>query len=340
MATARSTWARDGVVTVLKAAPNLRNWAVNKLPDHLRRFSRDPDGRIYCAASQLYASAREESEAIRNGALTTFAVGQVPSCPNWRQDRNPVSVLRHLALKHREVPSRLETPDSPHVLIVTIAVAIAHSARAKIGLSSRPTARAIMPARSADRVEHDQNVAGSRTIPGKGWSSPIVQDGRLLTTRAVGATSRSRISPCKRSAWTRRPVSSSGSRGLQSRRAEIPAIMARQSCQPDAAHGWQLLVTSATRAALPRPRRQGALAHTELRYNPVHGAGATPIRVTTGSSFPLTGRQAFGSPTTRHGQGNLEDDRKCTARRNLGWHAALIAVDGKKRKSSARVRTW
>jgi len=93
--------------------------------------------------------------------------------------------------------------------------------------------------------------------------------------------------------------------------------MAKQSCQPtpltDGKHLWY---TRPPGTACLDLAGKCSGRNTELRYNPVHGAGGTPIASTTARRSVDGDDKQVVVARLRHGQGNLEADRKWTAEKN------------------------
>jgi outer membrane protein assembly factor BamB len=185
------------------------------------------------------------------------------------------------------------------------------------------------------RWSTNKNVVWKKAIPGHGWSSPIVQDGRIYLTAAV-------------------PIADSKDQSLQA------------LCL-DAAKGrlfWQTEVFRQDGAKAPRVHKKNSHAsptpltdgkrlfvhfghqgtacldlngkvlwrNTVLRYVPVHGNGGSPILVKNKLVFSCDGgdKQFVVALDQANGKVLWKTDRKCDAFKKFAFSTPLlITVNGK-----------
>ncbi len=188
-----------------------------------------------------------------------------------------------------------------------------------------------------------KNIAWKQPIPGKGWSSPIVQDGRIFLTTAI-------------------PVEGSSKEKQKQKDQSLCAV-----CQ-DAASGKELWRTevflqdgkkapgihSKNSHASPTPLTDGRRLYvhfghqgtacldldgnvvwrsTELRYAPVHGNGGTPICVDDRLVFAVDGgdKQFVAALDRDTGAVLWKTARKSTAVKKFSFGTPLlITVNGRR----------
>lgn len=223
------------------------------------------------------------------------------------------------------------------VLIAALALTIAHSAQAENWPEFRgPTGQGHYAGKGLPiEWSPTRNVVWKQPIPGKGWSSPIVQDGRVyLTTASPG--------------------------DIKIKEQSLQALCL------DATTGQQLWLTEVFKQDAKSPNIHGKNSHasptpltdgkrlwvhfghqgtacldldgkvlwrnTELRYAPVHGAGGSPIRVDNRLVFSVDGgdKQFVVALDCDTGKVVWKTDRKSAAEKKFSFGTPLlINVDGK-----------
>jgi outer membrane protein assembly factor BamB len=179
-----------------------------------------------------------------------------------------------------------------------------------------------------------KNVAWKQAIPGKGWSSPIIQDGRVyLTTAAPIADSKdlSLRAECLNAAdgkilWNIEVFRQD---------AKAPRIHSKNS------HASPSPLTDGRRLYV-HFGHQGTAAldlagkvlwrNTEHRYAPVHGNGGTPVLVDDKLVFSGDGgdKQFIVALNTDNGKTAWKTDRKCEFYKKFSFGTPLvITVNGR-----------
>jgi outer membrane protein assembly factor BamB len=187
-------------------------------------------------------------------------------------------------------------------------------------------------------VEWDatKNVAWKQAVPGRGWSSPVVFDGRVYLTTAVPGTGRkdqSLEALCLDAAtgkqlWQTPVFKQDG--------AKAPGIHSKNS------HASPTPLTDGKRLYV-HFGHQGTAAldlagkilwrNTDLRYAPVHGNGGSPILVDDKLVFSGDGsdRQFVAALDVATGKVVWKTDRKSTASRKFSFSTPLlIDADGRR----------
>jgi outer membrane protein assembly factor BamB len=224
------------------------------------------------------------------------------------------------------------------VLIATLALVLTHSARAENWPEFRgPTGQGHYAGKGLP-IEWGttKNVVWKQPIPGKGWSSPIVQDGRVyLTTASPGdfkIKDQSLQALCLdaktgEQLWLTEVFKQDGKKA--------PGIHGKNS------HASPTPLTDGKRLWVHFGHQGTACLdldgkvlwrNTELRYAPVHGNGGTPIRVDNRLVFSVDGgdKQFVVALDCDTGKVIWKTDRKSAAAKKFSFGTPLlIAVDGK-----------
>ena len=180
-----------------------------------------------------------------------------------------------------------------------------------------------------------KNVVWKQTIPGKGWSSPIVLDGRVYLTSAVpieGSKDLSLQAICIDAAkgtvlWAKEVFRQDG--------AKAPKIHGKNShASPSpVTDGKHLYVHFGHQGTACLDLTGDILwRNSELRYAPVHGNGGTPIIVEDKIVYSADGgdKQFIVALNKATGKVLWKTDRKCTYDRTFSFSTPLlIAVNGK-----------
>jgi outer membrane protein assembly factor BamB len=181
-----------------------------------------------------------------------------------------------------------------------------------------------------------KNVIWKRPIPGSGWSSPVVQDGRIFLTTAVpvpGSKDQSLRALCLDTAkgtllWQTKVFLQDGTKapGIHSKNSHAsptPLIDGKRLFVHFGHQGTACLDLAGK--VLWRNR--------ELRYAPVHGNGGTPVLVEGRLVFSADGgdKQFVAALDPDTGKLIWKTDRKSEAYKRFSFSTPLvIAVDGKK----------
>jgi outer membrane protein assembly factor BamB len=181
-----------------------------------------------------------------------------------------------------------------------------------------------------------KNVAWKQPIPGRGWSSPIVQDGRVFLTTALpvkGSKDQSLRALCLDAdkgtlLWQTEVFLQDGSKA--------PAIHSKNS------HASPTPLTDGKRLFVHFGHQGTACLdltgkvlwrNRELRYAPVHGNGGTPILVDSRLVFSVDGADKQFVVAIDPDTGNVrwKTDRKSESYKRFSFGTPLvITVDGKK----------
>jgi outer membrane protein assembly factor BamB len=183
-----------------------------------------------------------------------------------------------------------------------------------------------------------KNVAWKQAIPGKGWSTPIVQDDRVYLTTAVPSA------PGKGKDQSLCALCLDAKTGAQLWQTEIfkqdgkaaPGIHPKNShASPspltDGKHLWVHFGHQGT-ACLDLDGKI-LWRNTELRYAPVHGGGGSPIRVDNRLIFSVDGgdKQFVAALDCDTGKVLWKTDRKSEAVQRFSFSTPLLVnVAGKK----------
>jgi outer membrane protein assembly factor BamB len=181
-----------------------------------------------------------------------------------------------------------------------------------------------------------RNVTWKKEIPGKGWSSPIVQAGRVYLTTAVpvpGSKDQSLQAVCL-DADTGKQRWQTGLFRQDGKTA--PRIHEKNS------HASPTPLTDGRRLYVHFGHQGTACLDldgsvqwrsTELRYVPVHGNGGTPVRVDDRLIFAADGsdQQFIAALNCTSGKVVWKTDRQCSYYKKFSFGTPLvITVDGKK----------
>ena len=186
-----------------------------------------------------------------------------------------------------------------------------------------------------------KNVAWVQTIPGAGWSSPVVGDNRVYLTTGVpisGTKDTSLRTVCLdakegKILWSEEVFKEDG--------AKAPGIHGKNShaSPTPILHGDRLYVHFGHEGTACLDLNGKVLwRQTSLRYQPVHGNGGTPIIVDDLLVFSIDGadKQMLVALNLKTGDVRWKTDRKTKAAKKFSFHTPLlIDVDGKKQIVSA-----
>jgi len=181
-----------------------------------------------------------------------------------------------------------------------------------------------------------KNVVWKQPIPGRGWSSPILQDGKVFLTTAVpikDSKDQSLRALCLDAAagrilWDTEVFRQDGARA--------PAIHSKNS------HASPTPLTDGKRLFVHFGHQGTACLdlagkvlwrNQELRYAPVHGNGGTPILVDGRLIFSADGgdKQFVAALDSDTGKVLWKTDRKSESYKRFSFSTPLaISVDGKK----------
>jgi outer membrane protein assembly factor BamB len=180
-----------------------------------------------------------------------------------------------------------------------------------------------------------KNVAWKQAIPGKGWSSPIVQDGRIYVTTAApidGSKDLSLRALCLDAAdgkiiWN--------TEVFRQDAAKAPRIHSKNShASPSPLTDGRRLYAHFGHQGTAALNLAGKVLwrNTEHRYAPVHGNGGTPILVDDKLVFSGDGgdKQFVVALNTDNGKTAWKTDRKCEFYKKFSFGTPLvITVNGR-----------
>lgn len=179
-----------------------------------------------------------------------------------------------------------------------------------------------------------KNVAWVKPIPGKGWSSPIIQDGRIYLTSAVPIEDSKDLSL--------QAICLDAESGKQLWQTELFRHAANAKIHSKNSHASPTPITDGKRLFVHFGHQGTACLdldgkvlwrNTSLRYNPVHGNGGSPILVGDRLVLSTDGadKQLIYALNTSDGKIAWKTDRKCEASNGFSFSTPLlIEVNGKK----------
>jgi outer membrane protein assembly factor BamB len=179
------------------------------------------------------------------------------------------------------------------------------------------------------------NVAWKKAIAGKGWSSPIVQDGRVYLTTAL---------PGKGKDQSLRALALDAKTGdvrwdtevFQQDGKKAPGIHSKNShASPSPLTDGRRLYVHFGHQGTACLDLDGKIVwrNAELRYAPVHGNGGSPILVDDRLIFAIDGGDQQCMVALERDTGKLawKTDRRCPAGKKFSFGTPLfITVDGKR----------
>jgi outer membrane protein assembly factor BamB len=179
-----------------------------------------------------------------------------------------------------------------------------------------------------------KNVVWKQSIPGSGWSSPIVQDGRVFLTSAMpvkGSKDLSLQALCLDAETGKLLWQTEAIRQNAAKAAPIHSKNSHASPSP-VTDGKRLYVHFGHQGAACLDLAGKVLwRNTELRYAPVHGNGGSPILVDGRLVFSCDGgdKQFVVALDAETGRVVWKTDRKSEASRRFSFSTPLlIAVNG------------
>jgi outer membrane protein assembly factor BamB len=186
-----------------------------------------------------------------------------------------------------------------------------------------------------------KNVAWVQTIPGVGWSSPIIVDDRVYLTTGVPIPETKDYSlraVCLdakegKILWNEEVFKEDGSKAPQ------PHTKNSHASPTPILHGDRLYVHFGHEGTACLDLKGKVLwRQTGLRYKPVHGNGGSPIIVDDTLVFSIDGsdKQMLVALDLKSGDVRWKTDRHSKAFKTFSFHTPLlIEVDGKKQIVSA-----
>jgi outer membrane protein assembly factor BamB len=181
-----------------------------------------------------------------------------------------------------------------------------------------------------------KNVVWKVPIPGKGWSSPIVQSGRIyLTTADPGDVKKVEEQSLKALCLDAKTGQMQWQTEVFKQNAKAPRVHGKNShASPSPlTDGRRLWVHFGHQGTACLDLKGKVLwRNTEVRYSPVHGNGGTPIRVDDRLVFAVDGgdKQFVVALNADTGKVAWKTDRKSQAAKKFAFGTPLlIEVDGK-----------
>jgi outer membrane protein assembly factor BamB len=184
----------------------------------------------------------------------------------------------------------------------------------------------------------DKNIAWKQDIPGKGWSSPVICAGRVYLTSAVpakdGAAKDLSLRALCLDAKTGKVVWDV--EAIRQPGAKVPAIQAKNSnASPTPVVDGKRLYVHFGHLGTACLDLDGNVVwrNTELRYNPVHGNGGSPILVDDLVVFNIDGFDKQRVVALEQATGNVkwQTDRKSKAFKKFSFCTPLlIEVNGQR----------
>jgi outer membrane protein assembly factor BamB len=183
-----------------------------------------------------------------------------------------------------------------------------------------------------------KNVAWKQEVPGRGWSSPILCEGRVYLTTAVRVQSSQADDQSLRTLcldaqtgkllWDTEVFHTDGTsspriHSKNSHASPTPLIDARRLYVHFGHQGTACLDLDG----------KVLWRSTELKYQPVHGSGGSPVLVDDALIFSCDGsdRQFIAALDRRTGKLLWQTDRRCTAYKKFSFSTPLaIDVGGQK----------
>ena len=203
-------------------------------------------------------------------------------------------------------------------LVCVLFFATALSARAENWPEFRgPTGQGIYPGKNLPiEWSPTKNVAWVQPIPGKGWSSPIVQEGRIYLTSAVPIAQSKDLSL--------QAICLDAESGKQLWQTDVFRHLANAPMHPKNSHASPTPITDGKRLYVHFGHKGTACldfdgkvlwSNTEMRYKPVHGNGGSPILAGDRLVFSVDGsdQQFVCALDTADGKLAWKTDRKSEA---------------------------
>jgi outer membrane protein assembly factor BamB len=196
-----------------------------------------------------------------------------------------------------------------------------------------------------------KNVAWKQAIPGKGWSSPIVLDGRIYLTSAVpigdakdSKSSKDSKAPKDKKDLSLKAICLDAAKGtilwqtevFRQDGAKAPGIHGKNShASPTPLTDGKRLYVHFGHQGTACLELDGKIVWrtTELRYSPVHGNGGTPVLVDNLLVYSADGgdKQFVAALGIADGKVKWKTDRKCDYPQTFSFSTPLvIVVKGKK----------
>jgi outer membrane protein assembly factor BamB len=184
----------------------------------------------------------------------------------------------------------------------------------------------------------DKNIAWKQAIPGKGWSSPIVYDGRVYLTTAVPVAGEQSLQALCLDAASGKKL---WEREVFVQPKTAPRIQNKNShaSPTPITDGQRLYVHFGHMGAAALDLSGNILWHnTELKYAPVHGNGGSPILVDDKLIFSCDGGDTRFVAALNKATGKLlwKTERDVPVVKGFSFHTPLlITVNGRRQVISA-----
>jgi outer membrane protein assembly factor BamB len=232
----------------------------------------------------------------------------------------------------------------PLAIVVVVTVLSAGAARADDWPEFRgPTGQGHAKGSLPTEWGPDKNVAWKQDVPGSGWSSPVVSEGRVYLTAAVpveksAANDLSLRALCLdaksgKILWDVEAIRQDG--------AKVPRIQSKNSnASPTPIVDGKRLYVHFGHLGTACLDLDGKVVwrQTGLRYSPVHGNGGSPILADDLLVFSIDGadKQCVVALDRADGEVKWQTDRKSRAAKTFSFHTPLlIDVNGKRQIISA-----
>lgn len=220
-------------------------------------------------------------------------------------------------------------------IVPALLFATALSARAENWPEFRgPTGQGTYPGKNLPiEWSTTKNVAWVKPIPGHGWSSPIVQDGRIYLTSAVPIEKTKDLSL--------QAICLDAGTGKQLWGIELFRHPASAKIHSKNSHASPTPITDGKRLYVHFGHKGTACLdlagkvlwrNSDIRYDPVHGNGGTPVLVGEHLIFSTDGsdKQMVYALNTKDGKIAWKTDRKSEAERGFSFSTPLVIdVNGK-----------
>jgi outer membrane protein assembly factor BamB len=186
----------------------------------------------------------------------------------------------------------------------------------------------------------DRNVTWKQAIPGRGWSSPVVCEGRVYLTTAVEGPKKD---------WSLRVICLDGKTGaivwdveaIHQEAGRVPAIQSKNSnASPTPIVSGKRPYVHFGHLGTACLDLDGKVIwrQTEVRYAPVHGNGGSPVLVDGLLIYSIDGsdKQCLVALDAADGKVKWRTDRNSPAVKHFSFHTPLVIdVDGRRQLISA-----
>jgi outer membrane protein assembly factor BamB len=230
----------------------------------------------------------------------------------------------------------------PPLAVVALVLCVAPSVRADDWPEFRgPTGQGHVKGSLPTEWGPDKNVAWKQAIPGSGWSSPVVCEGRVYLTTAV--------SEGRAKGWSLRAICLGAGTGavvwdveaIHQDAARVPLIQAKNSnASPTPVVSGKRIYVHFGHLGTACLDLDGKVLwrQTGLRYAPVHGNGGSPIIADGLLIYSIDGsdKQCVVALDTADGKVKWQSDRNSPAVKHFSFHTPLlIDANGRRQVISA-----